>query len=322
MRTHNGTLKVRVARIETLTPEIKRFTLVDLEGKHLPAFSGGSHVVVVIDEADKTYRNAYSLMNSPYDSSAYQIAVRRVSEGRGGSRFLHTQVKEGDLLQIMQPANLFPLAKHARQHVFIAGGVGITPMYSQLDELHLKQVDFELHLAVRGPEHTKLGLELQARYGQHVHLYVLGEGPRMNIRQVLAERPLGSHVYVCGPDSMIDDTIDSAHALGWTDSHIHYERFVEQGSLGESFSVTLARQGVTLEVAPDQSLLEAAEEAGYSVPYLCRGGACGYCETEVLEIEGELDHRDDWLSEEDKLSKRKFMPCVSRANCSRLVVDL
>ena len=104
MRTHNGTLKVRVARIETLTPEIKRFTLVDLEGKHLPAFSGGSHVVVVIDEADKTYRNAYSLMNSPYDSSAYQIAVRRVSEGRGGSRFMHTQVKEGDLLQIMQPA--------------------------------------------------------------------------------------------------------------------------------------------------------------------------------------------------------------------------
>ena len=144
----------------------------------------------------------------------------------------------------------------------------------------------------------------------------------MDIRQILTARPLGSHVYVCGPDSMIDDTIDSAHALGWTDSHIHYERFVEQGSLGESFSVTLARQGVTLEVAPDQSLLEAAEEAGYSVPYLCRGGACGYCETEVLEIEGELDHRDDWLSEEDKLSKRKFMPCVSRANCSRLVVDL
>ena len=322
MSTHNGTLSVRVARIEAMTPEITRFTLVDPEGKHLPAFSGGSHVVVLVPKGEKTLRNAYSLMNSPYDSSAYQIAVRRVSEGRGGSRYLHDQLNEGDLIQILQPANLFPLAKHARQHVFIAGGVGITPVYSQLEELLLKQADFELHLAVRGPEHTALGHELKARYGDKVTLYVPGEGPRMNIRQILADRPLGSHVYACGPDSMIDDTLASARALGWTDSHVHFERFVEQGSNGQPFTVTLARQGVTLEVPPDQSLLEAAEQAGYQVPYLCRGGACGYCETEVLELEGELDHRDDWLSEEDKLSQRKFMPCVSRATCSRLVVDL
>lgn len=322
MNTHNGTLSVRVTRIENLTPEIKRFTLVDLDGKHLPAFSGGSHVVVVVEDGDKTHRNAYSLMGSPYDSSAYQIAVRRVSDGRGGSRYLHDALEEGALLQILQPANLFPLAKHARQHVFIAGGVGITPVYSQMEELHIKQADFELHLAVRGPEHTALGLELQARYGERVHLYVQGQEARMDIRQILTARPLGSHVYVCGPDSMIDDTLDSTRALGWTDSHIHYERFVEQGSNGQPFSVTLARQGVTIDVPPDQSLLEAAEQAGYKVPYLCRGGACGYCETEVLEIEGELDHRDDWLSEEDKQSNRKFMPCVSRACGSRLVVDL
>ncbi|TDF84580.1 PDR/VanB family oxidoreductase [Pseudomonas sp. H9] len=322
MNTHNGTLSVRVTRIENLTPEIKRFTLVDPDGKHLPAFSGGSHVVVLVQDGDKTHRNAYSLMGSPYDSSAYQIAVRRVSDGRGGSRHLHDCLEEGALLQILQPANLFPLAKHARQHIFIAGGVGITPVYSQMEELHLKQADFELHLAVRGPEHTALGLELQARYGERVHLYVQGQDARMDIKQILSARPLGSHVYVCGPDSMIDDTLDSAHALGWTDSHIHYERFVEQGSNGKPFSVTLARQGVTIEVPPDQSLLEAAEQAGYKVPYLCRGGACGYCETEVLEAEGELDHRDDWLSEEDKLSKRKFMPCVSRTCGSRLVVDL
>lgn len=322
MNTHNGTLSVQVARIESLTPEIKRFTLVDPSGKHLPAFSGGSHVVVVMDEGDTTYRNAYSLMNSPYDSSAYQIAVRRVSDGRGGSRFMHDHVIEGAQLQIMQPANLFPLAKHGRQHVFIAGGVGITPVYSQMEELHLKQAEFELHIAVRSPEHATLGLELQAKYGDRVTLYVQSQDERLDIRQILSNRPLGSHVYVCGPDGMINDTVDSAHDLGWTDSHIHYERFVEQGSNGEPFSVTLARQGVTIEVPADQSLLEAAEQAGFAVPYLCRGGACGYCETEVLEVEGELDHRDDWLSEEDKLSKRKFMPCVSRANCSRLVVDL
>ncbi|MBT2771055.1 oxidoreductase [Halomonas sp. ISL-60] len=322
MNNQNGTISVRVTRIECLTPEIKRFTLIDPEDKHLPAFSGGSHVVVVIQDGDKTYRNAYSLMSSPYDSSAYQIAVRRAPESRGGSQWLHDKVCEGDLLEIMHPANLFPLAKHARHHLFIAGGVGITPVYSQLEELQLKQASFELHLAVRGPEHSALGLELQARYGKRVHLYIQGQDGPMDIHDLLAERPLGSHVYVCGPDGMIEQTIERAHDLGWTNSHIHFERFVEQGSTGQPFSVTLARQGVTIEVPSEQSLLEAAEQAGYKLPYLCRGGACGYCEANVLEIEGELDHRDDWLSEEDKLSKRKFMPCVSRANCSRLVVDL
>ena len=322
MNTHNGTLSVKVARIENLTPEIKRFTLVAHDGKHLPAFSGGSHVVVVMEDGQNIHRNAYSLMGSPYDSSAYQIAVRRVEDGRGGSLFMHTHVSQGDTIQILQPANLFPLAKHARQHIFIAGGVGITPVFSQLEELESKQAQFELHLAVRGPEHTALGLELQARYGARVHLYVQEQSARMDIKSILSERPLGSHVYVCGPDGMINDTIDSAHNLGWTDSHIHFERFGEQGSSGEAFSVTLARQGVTIEVGPDQSMLEAAEQAGYKVPYLCRGGACGYCETEVLEVDGELDHRDDWLNEEDRLSKRKFMPCVSRACASRLVLDL
>lgn len=322
MNTHNGTLTVRVTHIERLTPDIKRFTLSDPDDKHLPSFSGGSHVVMVLKDGDNTYRNAYSLMGSPYNSSTYQIAVRRSSERRGGSQWLHDNVSEGDLLEMMHPANLFPLAKHARHHLFIAGGVGITPVYSQLEELALKQASFELHLGVRGPEHTALGQELKSRYGDRVHIYVQDQGPQLDIPDLLSERPLGSHVYVCGPEGMIEQTIKSAQSLGWTNSHIHYERFVEQGSTGQPFSVTLARQGVTIEVPSEQSLLEAAEQAGYKLPYLCRGGACGYCEADVLEVEGDLDHRDDWLSEEDKLSKRKFMPCVSRANCSRLVVDL
>ena len=120
---------------------------------------------------------------------------------------------------------------------------------------------------------------------------------------------------------MIQATIDSAHAHGWTDSHIHYERFLEQGSSGAAFSVTLARSGATIEVSPDQSLLEAAEAAGHELPYLCRGGACGMCETTVLELDGEILHTDDWLSDEDKATNKKIMPCVSRAKCSRLVID-
>jgi ferredoxin len=103
---------------------------------------------------------------------------------------------------------------------------------------------------------------------------------------------------------------------------VHFERFLEQSSGGEAFSFTLGRSGATIEVSPDQTMLEAVETAGYSMPYLCRGGACGHCETEVLELDGELLHSDDWLSDEDKASRKKIMPCVSRAKCNRLVIDL
>ncbi|NWC93815.1 MULTISPECIES: PDR/VanB family oxidoreductase [unclassified Pseudomonas] len=322
MSHDNGTLNLRVARIEVVTPEIKRFTLVSPTGAHLPAFSGGSHVVVLIASAHNTLRNPYSLLSSPYDTSSYQIAVRRVDSGRGGSTSLHDTVTEGDLIQVTPPVNLFALIKQARLHLFIAGGVGITPVISQLEELQLSKVPFELHYAVRGEEHAQLGKELQATYGEQVHLYRKGIEPRMDIGQVLADRPLGSHVYVCGPDSMIDASLRCARDLGWTDSHVHFERFLEQSNGGEAFSFTLGRSGTTIEVSPDQTMLEAVEAAGHTLPYLCRGGACGHCETNVLELDGELLHSDDWLSDEDKTSGKKIMPCVSRAKCNRLVIDL
>uniref|UniRef100_UPI0026372BB9 flavin reductase family protein n=1 Tax=Pseudomonas sp. TaxID=306 RepID=UPI0026372BB9 len=184
------------------------------------------------------------------------------------------------------------------------------------------KVPFELHYAVRGEQHAQLGKELQAIYGEHIHLYRKSIDPRMEIGRVLADRPLGSHVYVCGPDSMIDATLVCAQDLGWTDSHVHFERFLEQSSGGEAFSFTLGRSGTTIEVSPDQTMLEAVEAAGFAMPYLCRGGACGHCETEILELDGELLHSDDWLSDDDKTSRKKIMPCVSRAKCNRLVIDL
>lgn len=321
MSQHNGTLRVRVTRIEDVTPDIKRFTLTSKDGRHLPPFSGGSNIVVLIPLAEGTRRNAYSLMSSPFDSSIYQIAVRRMAQGRGGSQWMHRNLAEGDEIEIQRPVNLFPLSKHARLHVFIAGGVGITPICSQLAELRLRGTPFEVHLAVRGADHARIGEELVETYGPAVRLYRDDAGQRLDISAVLADRPLGSHVYVCGPELMIQDTISAAHARGWTDSHIHYERFLEQGSAGAAFSATLAKSGVTIDVSPDQSLLEAAEAAGHSIPYLCRGGACGACESDVIALEGELIHTDDWLSDEDKAANRKFMPCVSRARCTRLVLD-
>ncbi|MET1086507.1 MAG: PDR/VanB family oxidoreductase [Arthrobacter sp.] len=320
--SQHGALQLRVKRIESVTPEINRYTFSAADGSWLPPFSGGSHITVLIPSDGATRRNAYSLMSSPYDTSEYQIAVRRVDDGKRGSLAMHNNVREGDVLLAGIPANLFPVSKHARHHLFIAGGVGVTPIYAQLDELSLKGSSFELHLAVRGPEHAALGRELEDRYGERVTLYGTdGPSSRLNASEILAGRPLGTHAYVCGPARMVDDVIGAAHAHGWSDSNIHFERFEDLGSTGDAFSVTLGRSGAVVEVSPEQSLLEAVEEAGHKLPYLCRGGACGECETEVLELEGTIDHRDDWLSESERATNKLILPCVSRATCTKFVIN-
>jgi ferredoxin len=132
---------------------------------------------------------------------------------------------------------------------------------------------------------------------------------------------LGTHLYVCGPAGLIERVVETARACGWSGSHIHWEQF-SAPPVGDAFEVFLARAKIGVHVLPDQSLLEAIEAAGVEVPYLCRGGVCGFCRTRVLEADGELLHHDHYLSAAEKAQGKSIMPCVSRANCKTLVLDL
>jgi ferredoxin-NADP reductase len=315
------TLEVVVAAIEQVTPLIKHFTLRTADGTALPAFSGGSHVVVVMRGALRTHRNPYSLLSSPQQLDAYQIGVRRMEQSRGGSLFMHDKVQVGDRLEIAHPVNLFGLAKLARKHVLIAGGVGITPFLAQLEDLHDGAVPYELHYSVRSPEHAAFLSRLREREGDRAHLYYDSEDQSIAFADLLSDQPLGTHVYVCGPEGLINHVIATARGLGWPDSHIHWEQF-SSPPVGEAFEAFLARAQLSVHVPPDQSLLESIEAAGVEVPYLCRGGVCGFCQTRVLEVDGELEHNDHFLSDAEKQSRRSIMPCVSRARCARLVLDL
>ncbi len=321
MKLQDGTMPVRVTGAELVTPDIMLYTLADADGAPLMPFSGGSHVVVLIPDDGKVYRNPYSLMSSPFDTSTYQIAVRRESKGRGGSRRMHDHVKPGDTLRITPPINRFELDKSALKHVLIAGGVGITPMLAQIEELRVATTPFELHYSYRGSEHGALTRTLKARAGGSIVLADTASGERLNFDAMLEWQPLGTHVYVCGPKAMVTSVLEAARRLGWPESHIHWEEFVEQ-TVGIAFSATLKRSGVTVDVPPELSLLEAAEQAGVDVPYLCRGGACGHCETDVLELDGEILHADVWLDEAVKSANTKMMPCISRAKCTKLVLDM
>lgn len=314
-------LNLTVAAIEQVTPLVKHFTLMSADGASLPAFSGGSHVVVAMNIDGRTHRNPYSLMGSPANTSAYHISVRLQEHSRGGSQFMHEQVKVGSALQVTYPVNLFSLAKRAHKHLLIAGGIGITPFMSQIEDLRRLGSDFELHYGYRSPEHAAFSDSLKQRCGDRAHFYADSAGQRMDLQALFRQQPLGTHVYVCGPNAMVVAVIETARALGWPENHIHSEQFTAP-SAGQPFNLRLAASNMEIVVPSDMSMLEAIEAAGVDAPYLCRGGACGRCELEVISADGSLAHHDHYLTEAEKASGKKILPCVSRANCSHVEVNI
>jgi ferredoxin-NADP reductase len=307
-------LSVQVNAARMLTPLVREFTLVPDSGS-LPGFSPGSHIQVHLPLAGRSLRNAYSLTSDPAQNDHYRIAVRLQESSRGGSRFLHQQVEVGDRLSISPPANLFALHGTGSLHILIAAGIGITPFMAYIETLEKRQAEFELHYLYRpGLTDAYLGA-LQQRLGSR--LYTYDHNRRFDPRTILSDRPLGSHVYTCGPQRLLADVQEQAKALGWPASRLHYEAF-SAPQPGQPFELQLLRSGKRLAVGADQSLLEALEDAGLNVPNLCRGGVCGQCMTR--HIGGEIEHRDHVLSraEQDEF----LMPCVSRGCGARVTLDL
>ena len=313
-------IAVRVAAVVPVNALITRFRFERRDGGPMPAFSGGAHTVVEMDDHGTRRMNPYSLMGNPGDGAGYEISVRRDETGRGGSLFLHRHVTPGMEMVISHPVNLFALDLRAKKHLMIAGGIGITPFLAQIAQLAAMGGRFELHYATRNPGLCAYGAELSVRHGGRVHLYYDDLGQAIDLERLLAGQPLGTHLYVCGPKGMIGWVRRQAEAAGWPRGAVHHEEFLAPPP-GEVFDVQLAASGRTIAVGTHQSLLEAIEAAGVDAPYLCRGGACGQCETDVLGCEGRILHNDHWLTPEQKAGGQKIMPCVSRFEGRMLVLD-
>lgn len=315
-------LPVRVTRITPVGDAVKRFRMERLDGQPMPVFSGGAHVVVTMNDHGKVRRNPYSLMSIPGDTSAYEISVLRVPVSRGGSHYLHDFVKEGDQLVVSQPVNLFPADRRGRKHLLFAGGIGITPFIAMMAQLAAENSAFELHYAMRSRQHGAYWQHLLDLYGpDRIKLYFDDEKNVIPAQKIFSNQPLGTHAYVCGPAGMIDWVLNTGLSEGWPRENLHYERFLAPPP-GNPFDVFLTKSDLTITVGEHQSILEAAEAAGIDAPYMCRGGACGQCETGVAACEGALLHNDIYLTDEEKASGRKIMICVSRFEGRRLALDL
>lgn len=312
---------VRVDDVSEVADRVKRFRLVPVETDRLPTFSGGAHITVLMDDGERRIRNPYSLMSSPIDSKAYEISVLRVESSRGGSHYMHTRVSPGTELWITPPGNLFPVHQLARKHILIAGGIGITPFMAMTAQLSWLGHDFELHYAMRTEASGAYGKALKESHGDRVRVYRTSLGERIPLADLLEDQPLATHLYVCGPQRMIDGVLESGRLAGWPEENLHCERFLAPPG-GEPFGVRLARSELDVHVGEHESILEAVEAAGVNPPYLCRGGVCGQCETRVLRYDGVLDHNDHYLTAEERDAGQQLMICMSRFRGPELTLDL
>jgi phthalate 4,5-dioxygenase reductase subunit len=309
-----------VASRRSVADGIVSFELRDPQGRELPAFTAGAHVTVRVPSGAN--RN-YSLSNDPDERDRYVIAVKRDAAGRGGSISMTDEVVEGDLIEVSEPRNEFELNDRARSYVFVAGGIGITPILSMMR--HLKATDgprFKLYYLTRNPEMTAFIDELSgSEWKSHVVVHHdFGDLANAFDFWPVFEKPgSGAHVYCCGPRALMDGVRDmTGH---WPQGSVHFESFGVDAALSaqnEAFTVKLERSGQCFEVPADRSILEVLRVNGIRAPSSCESGTCGSCRTTLCA--GEAEHRDMVLGEDEKASQ--IMICVSRAKGGELVLDL
>ena len=313
-------INVTVTAVVPLNELVTRFEFKRTDEGLLPTFSGGAHILVEMRDGETPRINPYSLMSDPMDQNTYAISVRRDDEGRGGSLYMHNKLHVGDEMIISNPVNLFSLDLRAKKQLFIAGGIGITPFMAQIKQMERLGGHGELHYTCRSKALGSYVDDLTSQHPNEVYVYYDDHEQRINLAALLDGQPIGTHIYVCGPKGMIDWVRSSAATLGWPRESIHYEEFLSPQP-GKPFEVKLAVSNIIIHVGGQESLLEALERNGIDAPYLCRGGACGQCETSVIDFVGNFIHNDHWLDDVEHASGEKIMLCVSRFEGKTLVLD-
>ncbi|WP_377273949.1 PDR/VanB family oxidoreductase [Peterkaempfera sp. SMS 1(5)a] len=295
--------------------------LVHPAGKPLPAWEPGAH----IDLHTGGQIRQYSLCGDPADTTRYRIAVLREPSSRGGSAHVHSGLRPGAVVTVKGPRNHFPLVE-ADSYLFVAGGIGITPILSQARAARSRGASWRLWHGGRTRASMAFGDELLqlAGDGGEVTFHPQDEHGHLDLPAILSHAGPRTRVYCCGPEPLLAAIEAACEGLGLRE-RLHIERFaavrVPQPAGGEqSFEVEAARSGVTLTVGPEESIVDALERAGVAVETSCRDGICGTCETAVLD--GTPDHRDMLLSAEEHAAGRTMMVCVSRCSSRRLVLDL
>ncbi|KMK17365.1 Vanillate O-demethylase oxidoreductase [Pluralibacter gergoviae] len=317
--------EVIVLNRQVVAEGICTFELVSATGQELPPFTAGAHIDVHLSPG---VIRQYSLCNSPKELHRYVIGVLNEPASRGGSRYMHEQVKPGQTLKISEPRNLFPLVAASEHSILFAGGIGITPMLAMAYTLADEGRSFELHYCCRTAGRAAFVNTLKTcPFAAQIFLHFddREEEQKLDIALVLSQPQPGHHLYVCGPGGFMDFVLSSAATFGWQEDQVHREYFsapaADVESTGDTaFEVELASSGQVFVIPPEQTVIEVLSEAGIDIPTSCEQGVCGSCLTRVLD--GIPDHRDQVMNTKEHAANDRFTPCCSRAKSARLVLDL
>lgn len=316
------TLELRIARREKLAEDILGLTLECAAGGALPPWTPGAHIELVLPKAGPEQTDLirhYSLCGSPADRSAYHIGVLREASGRGGSAFIHDCLSEGDILRAGEPRNNFPFTPEGPV-LFIAGGIGITPILPMVREAAAYGLDWRLVAAARAPGRLALTDQLAEVDPDRVtYHFDSTEGP-LDLDALLDGLPTEVSVYACGPTGLLDALQARAEGRPWS---LRVERFAGVAATkdgDQAFDVICAKSGKRLHVPAGKSILETLRQAGVKVESSCKDGVCGTCETRILR--GTADHRDVVLTPEERAEGAYMMICVSRACGAEIELDI
>jgi cytochrome P450/ferredoxin-NADP reductase len=308
---------VRVESIDTASDGVVTLELRRPDGGALPPWEPGAHIDLVLGEVPT---RQYSLCGDPRDRSSFRIGVLRDPGGRGSSLYVHDRLKTGDVVRVRGPRNHFPLVA-APRYLFIAGGIGITPLLPMIAEADAAGADWNLVYGGRHRASMAFLPELE-EHASRVTVWPQDEHGLLNLTEILGSPEADTHIYCCGPEPLVAAV--EAMCEAWPPGALHVERFGPRpgtsSAAAKPFEVVLERSRMTLTVPADRSILETVEEAGVFVLASCREGTCGTCETAV--IEGEVDHRDTVLDEAARAADESMMICVSRCTSPRLVLGL
>lgn len=315
----SDTMTLQVTHKNEIARGIDLFELRRADGGGLPEFTAGAHVSIRVPNG---LIRKYSLCNDPAERDRYQIAVKREETGRGGSLSLIENVGAGDQLIVSPPVNDFELARNAKAFLFIAGGIGITPIMAMMRTLNATpDKQYKLYYCTRSPEFTAFREELSAPSfeGKVILHHDDGDPARaLDVWPIVEERKNRAHLYCCGPRPLMEAVRDmTGH---WSSAAVHFEAFSEaekQKPDDKPFRVTLAKSGETFDVPVGTTIIEAMRARGHEVPTSCESGTCGTCRTKLLA--GEADHRDLVLAEHERGDQ--IMICVSRARSPEIVID-
>jgi ferredoxin-NADP reductase len=310
---------VIVERASAAADGIVRLRLVATDGGALPRWAPGAHIDVECGETGLSRQ--YSLCGDPADTRAFEIAVLRDTDSRGGSAWIHAAVREGMRLTVRGPRNHFRFDEEGRRAIFIAGGIGITPVSAMARRARELGIDYELHYSARSRTTMAFVDELGQLHGERLYLHVSDEGTRNDFGALNVDDD--TRVYACGPARMLDAL--HARSETWPQDALRVEYFAASaGKLDpadeHAFEVELKDSGLVLNVAADQTVLDALRRANIDVQSDCEEGLCGSCEVRVLA--GEIDHRDVVLTRAERETHQRMMTCCSRAKGQRLMLEL